>query len=298
MTTRQELMSARSHNAAVLPRAFAVVCDRKYLSGLEALLNSIWAYHRSDIPVFVYHRGLRGGQLKKIGRHPAGIRLYAVKELPFSSRCMWAAKQQVFAHCLGRARSVFLLDADVVLTSNVRRVFALAQAGQIVSSSDGPRILFGRQYTAYGPHLPGSRQPYLNSGALCLDVKRHWDLAALWAFTSNYGAYLPGKGPPLRLPGHGDQGLFNALAGLLNKARCYHVLPEGTWCDATQDCTLRITRVFPDGRLQVWNASESARQCLVHSSGPKWWTEEGVDYLCQFGDKLECFEHFAQLACH
>src|SRR5512144_2355957 len=111
-------MRVKRERNAVLPRAFAVICDGNYLPGLEALLNSLWAYHRSDIPVFVYHRGLSAREVKKIGRHPAGIKLYAVSELLFPSRCMWAVKQQVFAHCLGRARSVFLLDADIVLTSD------------------------------------------------------------------------------------------------------------------------------------------------------------------------------------
>lgn len=276
-------------------RVFAVVCDAQYLAGLRALLNSIWVYHGSRIPVFVYHSDLSRDRLQAILRHPVGVRLYALGELPFPTRGVWEAKQQVFAHCLERVQCVYLLDADLVLTSELSDVFELAATGRIVSSSDGRPVTYDAAYRVYGPRLPGSRHPYLNSGALCLDVRRHWDLAGLWAFAAQYGAYSAGGGAPLALPGHGDQGLFNAIARLLGKTRCYHVLPEGTWCDSTKHCTVRIRNVGVNGRLEVWNLTEKARQRLVHSSGPKWWTPAGRARLARCGDKLECFLHFSRL---
>lgn len=37
-------------------RLFAVVCDANYFPGLQALLNSIHAYHGREIPVHLYVR--------------------------------------------------------------------------------------------------------------------------------------------------------------------------------------------------------------------------------------------------
>ncbi|HEV7636538.1 MAG TPA: hypothetical protein VGO54_13975 [Bradyrhizobium sp.] len=280
----------------MLSRVFAVACDAAYFRGLCALLNSLWIYHRGDIPVFLYHRGLSEEQLAEIGGHPANPHLFAVPQLAFASAGMWEAKQQIFAHCIGRARCVFLLDADVVLLSAVYDVFELAELGRIVSSADGSGMTYDSHYAAYGHRLPGLRQPYVNTGALCLDVVRHWDVAGLWAFSSQYGAYSPGAGAPLSLPGHGDQGLFNAIAALLGKEPDLHVLPAGPWCDSGEECLVKIRRRYDDGRIDVWNLIDDARQRLLHSTGSKWWTPAGAAHLSWFCDKYECFQYFAQWA--
>ncbi len=277
----------------MLARIFAIACDVNYEPGLRALLNSLWAYHRGELAVFIYHRGFTAAALEELAAHPNRPHLFATSELPFPPSGMWEAKQQIFAHCLGRARCVYLLDADLVLTSRVDDVFELAEQGKIVSSSDGGERSYGEDYAVYGATVPGQRQPYLNSGALCLDVNRHWDLVGLWAFASPFGSYSPRNGFPLHLPGHGDQGTFNAIAARLDKGKDFHVLPEATWCDSTQGACVQVREVTENGCLEVWNVTASARQRLVHSSGPKWWTEAGRQHLPRFGDKLKCFEHFA-----
>jgi hypothetical protein len=170
----------------------------------------------------------------------------------------------------------------------------VAAQGKIVSSSDGGAVSYGPEYAKYGAKLPGTKHTYINTGALCLDVVRHWELVGLWAFASKYGAYSPGAGAPLGLPGHGDQGVFNAVAALLGKTEQFEVLPEGVWCDSTKGCTVRIRSRDKAGRLTVWNEAENKQQRLVHSSGPKWWTDEGVRHLQRFGEKLACFRNFAE----
>jgi predicted O-methyltransferase YrrM len=275
-------------------RLFAVAANGAYFPGLQALLNSVHAYHAGRIPVRVYLHGFDEQQLESLKRHPLSIEIFRTGDLPLPVLGIWEAKQQVFAHAVGVARCVCLLDADLVLTSPLDDIFELAAEGHIVSSSDGGELLYGPDYAVYGPRLPGMKHAYINTGALCLDVVRHWDLVGLWAFASKYGAYSPGRGAPLALPGHGDQGTFNAVAALLNKTEHYHILPEGPWCDCTKGCTVRIRSCDDAGRLQVWNETESVPQRLVHSSGPKWWTELGVRHLSRFGDKLACFHHFAR----
>jgi hypothetical protein len=275
-------------------RTFAVACDAAYFPGLRALANSIATYHGRAIPLFVYQQGLAVEQIEELHNHPADIRVWNVADLPHHSYGMWEAKQQIFAHGIGRARQVYLLDADLVLVSPVDDVFELAARGLIVGSSNGQEAVYDGSYAVYDPRLPGTRQPYIYSGALCLDVVHHWDLAGLWAFAAGRGKYSPGAGAPLGLPGHGDQGVFNAIAGMLGKGSRYHVLADGPWCDCTQRCTLRIRSSLVCGALEVWNETTHERQRVVHSSGPKWWTAEGARHLRQFGDKLACFEHFAR----
>jgi len=276
-------------------RAFAVVCDPAYFPGLWALLNSIYAYHGAQHAVFVFSRGLTREQKARLGHHPLVIRLREHDELPFRSPGTWETKQQVFASLMPEARCVYLLDADVVLTSRVDDVFALAEAGKIVASRDGTGVNFNQDYARYDPSLVGKRQAYVNSGNVCLDTRRHWTLAAMWAFAAPFGAYSPGGGAPLRLPGHGDQGALNAILGINGSMKEVHVLPEEEWCDNHCVSPLKIESAESSGRLKVRNEKTGSRQRLVHCSGPKWWTNEGRARLASFGDKLRCFEHFHAL---
>jgi hypothetical protein len=279
----------------VTTRTFAVACDAAYFPGLRALANSIATYHGRAIPLFVYQRDLGVEQIDELHNHPADIRVWNVADLPHYSYGMWEAKQQIFAHSIGRARQVYLLDADLVLVSPVDDVFELAACGLIVGASheQEQELVYDATYAVYDPRLPGTRQAYMYSGAVCLDVVHHWDLAGLWAFAANWAKYSPGAGAPLGLPGYGDQCVFNAIAGMLGKVSRYHMLADGPWGDCRQRCILRIRSSSACGALEVWNETTNERQRVIHSCGPKWWTAEGARHLRRFGDKLACFEHFA-----
>jgi hypothetical protein len=276
-------------------RVFAVVSDAVYFPGVMSLLNSIWAYHRKAIPVVVFEHKMDSGMLDELGQHPLAPEIQTTSQLSFPPTGTWEAKQQVFAQLLPRWRTIMLLDADLVLVSNLDDIFRLAEAGKIVSGADGPGIYYADHFGVYDPSLPGTQAPHMNTAAVCFDARRHWDLAGLWAFSSQYGAYSPHRGVPIRLPGHGDQGLFNAIACQLRKEPHFHILQEEEWNDSTIGCTLRIQQVGEDRQLTVMNEITGNLQRLCHCAGPKWWTPEGISQLDLKGDKLEIFRHFAKL---
>ena len=274
------------------PRLFALAADPGYFRGLMATLNSIYAYHAAEIPVFIYQRKMTEEHLGRLHAHPLRPQIWHINDLPTPPLGMWEAKQQIFAHCMGRVRVVMLLDADLVLTSDMNDVFEFARAGKIVSGADGGGPNCGAEYAAYDPKLVGSRHPYINTGAVCMDVQRHWDVAGLWAFTANYGAYGPTRGWPLGLPGHGDQGLFHGIAAHLGKTEHYHCIPERLWADCTTHSRVEVRGEDERGRLEVWNLNASAKQRLVHSPPKKWWSDDAVRHYARYGDKLRCFLHF------
>jgi hypothetical protein len=276
-------------------RVFTTLSDSSYFPGLWALLNSIYVYHGDELRVFVFSYGLTDAQLARLEVHPLTIDVISCDTLPFSPAGAWEAKQQIMGQLIPKARCVYLLDCDLVLTSRVDDVFALAETGKIVSSTDGAGIDFGNAYRAYGDDLSGQQQAHLNSGALCLDVQCHWALVGLWAFCSQYGSYSPHGGWPLHLPGHGDQGMFNALCAMLGKQEDFAPLGEAEWCDCTAGSLLSIVNLDSRWELEVRNGTTGNRQRLVHSSGPKWWTQEGREHLAKFGDKYGVFTHFAEL---
>lgn len=278
----------------MLERAFVVVADERYTLPLAALLNSIHAYHGCEIPVFVYERGFGDIDTRIIEQHPLKPTLLRVRELPFHPDGMWEAKQQVFAHCLGRARVVLLIDADVVLTSPLNDIFELAATGKIVAGIDTGHIEYTKLYDVYSTALAGQNHAYINSGMVCLDVVKHWDVVGLWAFASIFGYYSPKAGFPLQLPGYGDQGLLNPIIALLRKTDELHVLPSGIWHECQGDCSMVITTAHPDGRLEVLNVECQQPQRILHSTGPKWWIPEGAEAIRHHGDKLRCYRHFAR----
>jgi hypothetical protein len=279
----------------LLSRVFAVVSDARYVEGLWALLNSIYAYHGDGFRVFLFDAGLTQDQLSRLAQHPLTLEVISASAMAFRASGAWELKQQVMAHLIPRARCVYLLDADLVLTSRVDDVFEAAEQGAIVSSTDGAGIGFGNEYGVYASSIVAQEQPYLNSGALCLDVNLHWALVGLWAFSCQYMRYSPEGGRPLHLPGHGDQGSFNAIAALLGKAPAFKQLPEAEWCDCTIGCSLRIEGSASGGDLQVRNLLTGGTQRVVHSSGAKWWTAEGARRHQAMGDKQKVFTHFYEL---
>jgi len=272
------------------PRAIAIPCDQGYFPGLRALINSIFAYH-PELPVLVFERGFHTAELAWLAKHPARIEVRSVNRFPYPAPGMWEAKQQVPAECIAHARTVCLIDADIVLLSRIDDVFELAEEGRIVAGSDGVQAYFNIDHQVYSPSIVGQKWDRLNSGLVCFDVRRHWDLAGLWAFSANYGAYTPNGGYPLGLPGMGDQGLLDGVLAVLHKRDSYHLLPLHAWHDFRAPGTLTIVERHDDGTLVVENGYVGQRQRIAHNVGRKWWMPD-ADTHHPADDKLPCFRHF------
>jgi len=280
--------------------AFVITADDRYFPGLWALLNSINAYHGGELRTFVVSVGFSADSFDALKTHPLGSSLTLIdsRDFPYPPGGAWEAKQCVLSYLAGSVVTACLLDADLVLLSRLDDVFAFGDKGRIVTSQDGQEPFgFDERCAVYSPSLVGTRFPYFNSGFLCLNLRKHWDLVALWEFTSRFAGYSSGGGKPFGFPGHGDQGLLNAIASLLNKQSDIELLPEAIWCNSTgwsRNETVDIASI-EGGRLNVTHRRLNTRQRLLHSSGPKWWTSEGSKHFRKSGDVLKCFEHFANV---
>lgn len=60
---------------------------------LCALLNSVWAYHRDNIPVFAFGFNLSPTQLTQLSDHPLTLHIHSVPAFPFHCPGTWKAKQ-------------------------------------------------------------------------------------------------------------------------------------------------------------------------------------------------------------
>jgi hypothetical protein len=279
--------------------AFAIVSDSAYFSGLWALLNSIHAYYENEIRVFVFGNRLTAEQRSRIESHVLRDAITLFDDARVSVHPpvgIWEAKQQTFDFLMGQARCVCLLDADLVLLSRLDDVFSLAEGGKIVSSRDGVRpVRISEEYRCYSEKVVGMTWPYFNSGFLCLDIVKHWDLAALWSFSSRFAAYSPDGGSPLKLNGYGDQGTLNAIAAMLGKEEYLHIFDQELWCNSGMPSHFSALEVVErDGpRLTVRHRVTQHRQRMLHCSGPKWWTNEGREHFGKLSCTLDCFRHFS-----
>jgi hypothetical protein len=275
------------------PRIIAIACDRGYFVSLKALINSVHAYH-PELPIFIFERGFQAAEHTWLRNHPAHIEVRPVARFPHPPAGMWEAKQQVPAECIAQARTICLIDADIVLLSRIDDVFEFAEQGKIVAGRDGFESYFNIDHQVFSPAIVGQKWDHLNSGLVCFDVCRHWDLAGLWAFSANYGGYTPNGGYPLGLPGMGDQGLLDGVLAILNKRDSLHLLPLHAWHDFRAGGTLKITERHDDGTLIVENGYLGVRQRIAHNIGYKWWLPD-ADANNPRDDKLACFRHFAAL---
>jgi hypothetical protein len=281
-------------------RAFIVVSDNSFFPGLWALLNSILAYYEHEYRVFIVGHHLSSSAVADLRHHPLASAITLLDDRNFAYRPLgaWEAKQSTLSHICGQVATVCLLDADIVLLSRLDDAFESAENGLLVTCEDGQRdFIFDETFRAYDRQLVGKCIPYFNSGFLCLNLLRHWELAALWEFTSRFAAYSPSGGKPYGFSGYGDQGILNALVALLDKQAYVSALSESLWCNSagwSSEETVDIVGTAGP-MLEVRHRRLGHRQRLLHSTGPKWWTSEGREHFVRSGDVLKCFEHFAQL---
>lgn len=281
-------------------RAFAVVANDTYFPGLEATLGSIYAYYGQEIRVFVVGHCLSQEKQHRLDRHPLGgaltyVDTHSFARMPFGC---WVAKQQVPSELVEQVHTLCLLDADLILLSRVDDVFEFAERGKIVGTLDVGDIEYGGDYGVYSPKIVGVRHPYMNSGFLALNLRHHWDLVGLWEFTSRFGHHSRDRGAPFHFPGHGDQGLLNALMAHLGLIKSMEILPEKTWCNsAGWHGNERVSIAEQHGdRLVVMAEPLGQRQRVLHSTGPKWWTLEGRRHFQPAGDIVRCFETMAAIS--
>ncbi len=283
-------------------RCFVTMADAGYFPGLLACLNSVYVYHGGRTPVCVLDLGLTPQQVDIVAQHPALMRLVPCG--PFSSRAgAWQRKQHCFADLVGVARVVCWIDSDCVLLSNVEDVFDVAGRGKIVVPlwvDESEKMLidqtgrtsgvtvFPEGWASYGPHVPGKSMDWFVSSFVCMDVSRHWDLAAAWAFASRFAWYAVPESP-LPFVGMGDEAVLVGCVAALNKEPCLHYLPVAEWADSHFSGPVRIAALHSDGRMEVRSRRDKEQRILHDLCEVKWWKTSDNS------DRWRVLNHFQNL---
>lgn len=292
-------------NKDMIEAAFACIADRNYFIGIWSLINSIYAYHGDEYPVFVFDLGLAKDQVDSLRRHPVKVFLVRtidpdayggnVRKLFFDVRC------GLFSYLIGKVRVVYMIDADIVLTSRMDDVFQLARQGKIVTNlwkypplNPTEFEFVGEEFRSYGDSVVGKRKLWFQASVFCFDVIKHWDLACLFDQASRFSEWRSSRGFPVFLKGVHEQEMLRHLCIMLNKEPYLHQFGVEDWSDSRHERSVSIRGMKEDGTLVVRRKSLEKNQRLLHNTpAEKWWmSEEGEKKLADAGDKLKCFRHF------
>ena len=136
--------------------AFVVAASQNYIQGLTALLNSIEKWHGDSTAVIILSLDL------DLDTTPYSFPITII-DSPVRDMVRGTAIER-FRIAYEQApsySSICLLDADMFLTANVGLFFKIAEAGFIVTGSNGMIINFNRDYQKkYGVDLGVDEYPY------------------------------------------------------------------------------------------------------------------------------------------
>ena len=128
-----------------------VSCTDSYVPSLEALLNSLWYYHRDTIAVIVLSYGIRKEFIKR--EWPLEIEFIDIS-FDIKSEKQLTIRSQVDRYKFAaeiRGKTVMLIDADYYFTASIQMYFDIAKAGFIVAAGNGRNVTFGSPtYTTSG----------------------------------------------------------------------------------------------------------------------------------------------------
>lgn len=296
------------NNESIINYSFASIADKNYFPGIWSLLNSIYAYHNNKYSAFIFDIGLTDEQKIMLLEHP--ISTYIVqsvcpisygknlKKLFFDVRC------GLFSYLIGKVKNVYMIDADIVLTSKMDDVFELSDKGNIVTNlwkypPDVPNAFefIGEDFRSYGDHVVGKRKLWFQASVFCFDVIKHWDLACLFEQSARFVEWRSNKGYPVFLKGRHEQEVLRHLCVTLNKEHCLYQFGVEDWSDSRHERSVKILKMNDDGTLVVRRKELNRNQRLLHNTPTeKWWmSNEGFKKLAGAGDKLKCFQHFYNL---
>lgn len=292
----------------MIENSFACIADKNYFVGIWSLINSIYAYHGDEYPVFVFDLGLTGEQIVNLKKHPVNIHVVQaispdeykgnVRKLFFDVRC------NLFSYLIGKVKHVYMIDADIVLTSKMDDVFQLAEKGKIVTNlwkyppvNPDEFEFIEKDFRSYGDSVVGKRKLWFQASVFCFDVIKHWDLACMFEQASRFAQWRSSEGYPVYLKGKHEQEMLRHLCVMLNKESCLHQFSVEDWSDSRHERSVIIRKKNEDGTLVVRRKAIDRNQRLLHNTpSEKWWmSEEGLKKLAGAGDKLECFQHFYKL---
>ncbi len=258
---------------------FYTVTDHAFFPGTLAAVNSVLHFHDSGSTRIVVveneNHPLAPGQRELLTRHPR-VRVLGSHTLVTDGRKVgpWELKAYAAAHLAAECGVLVGIDSDCLLCTPVADEIArCAQTGGFHGGRDGQGTEYAAAYRAYGIETPALNDRYMSTSLFfAATTARNREVLDEWAWRSNEAQYN-GTGP---CPGHGDQGVLNAILFAKNRSADVHLLDNDLWSQHwryLETCTewrdgvfvnrtadARVQRSFHCGGAEkFWSAAHQAR---------------------------------------
>lgn len=192
-----------------------IVSDRVFFAGTVAAINSIRHYH-SGAKIIVVSSGAYNTPLSEVQAgmlQAAGVIVLTHDAFDRPGRVLgaWQLKAYAAADLAGDNDLIIGMDSDAVLCTDVQDVIDACLAdGKLRGGKDGDGVDYDGSYEGYGFPVPARSHKYMSTSlyfAPLTELNRC--ILQNWAACCDKAMFGP---QPIKVyPGHGDQGVLNAV---------------------------------------------------------------------------------------
>jgi hypothetical protein len=257
---------------------FVTVTDYAFFPGTVATVNSILYFHpNATIYVVQNDKAPLSTPQAQLLRQSPQVTLVHSKSMDRDDRYINAWELKAYAaHDLCIGYDVIAgIDSDCLLCSPVEEQIVHAyKSGGWLGGKDGGGADYGDDYKVYGMQTPAKNLKYMSTSLyFCAVSAENRQVLARWAECCSK-AVFNGQGA---YPGHGDQGVLNAVLFTTNKSINVDLLPNELW---SQHWVYWTTISDFQNELFINRSAGNERQRAFHcGGGEKYWRKEHRDLV-------------------
>lgn len=255
---------------------FITITDHSFFPGTLATVNSILHFHQAiQIVVVQNDKHPLSAPQQALLRGVPQVRLVNSATLAREGRFINAWELKAYAaHDLCEGYDVIIgIDSDCVLCGPVDdQVRQAHESDGWLGGKDGAGADYGDDYQVYGMQTPAKNPKYMSTSLFfCAVTPANREILARWGECCSK-AKFNGQGPH---PGHGDQGVLNAVLFATNQSRDVQLLPNELW--SQHWVYWNTISDFQDG-VFLNRSTGGQRQRSFHCGGAeKFWNREHRD---------------------
>jgi|GEM_PF-1379325 len=273
---------------------FITVTDHSFFPGTVATVSSVLTFHPSATILVVQNdkHPLTAPQAGVLRRSPQ-VTIVNSCSLERAGRFINAWELKAYAaHDLCAEYDVVVgIDSDCLLCSSLEDQIEQAhRRSGWCGGKDGAGADYGDDYRVYGMQTPAKNLKYMSTSLFfCAVTPENRQILARWAECCSK-AVFNGQGP---YPGHGDQGVLNAILFATNQSRDVQLLPNELW---SQHWVYWNTISDYQNGAFVNRSAGGAPQRSFHCGGAeKYWNREHRDRVLD-GHALQTYPYVWFLA--
>jgi hypothetical protein len=290
------LRGGQAHRGGVdlIRQAFITVTDYDFFPGTLATVGSVREFApAADVFVVQNDRHpLTAPQADCLARD-ARVRLLSSSHFETAGRYInaWELKAYAAHDLCGGYDVIIGIDSDCLLCSNVDDVTRDCLAsGKFIGGQDGGGVDYDESYRVYGIPTPARNPRYMSTSLyFCAVNDANRRVLRRWAECCN-AALFNATGPH---PGHGDQGVLNAVLFAENGSQTVELLDNRLW---SQHWVYWDSIIEARGNEFLNRSAGGRRQRAFHcGGGEKYWAREHRDRVFN-GNPLQTYPYVWFLA--